>query len=189
MVLRKLKGYTLIELIVVIAIIGVMTVFAIPAFARYGKNSDFNQKVDEIKILFDQGYLLSKNPENSQIVQYEIGFNTDYVYLQSCNLADIDPITQLCNSGGGTQFVRQVSISSASALQSFSCDGVATSCSARIIFSTDRAKSILLNPDTITDIYFSDYNPSVRKKVDFTFDGLAGQGKPFKTNSLIDTLD
>jgi len=179
--MKKLFGYTLIELLVVVAIIGMTAVFVMPAFANYGKRLDFNQKVDELKLFFDQAYLLSKNPENSQIVQYEIGFNTDFAYLQSCNSANID-LNGLCKAGIGTQTVKKVSIDNS--FNSFTCNSP-TGCNineARIVFPTDRAKQISSIPTGLAAIYFFDQNTAVGRRADFTFEGMSGDSRSFKIN-------
>lgn len=61
--LKYHSAYTLIELLIVIAIIGLMAVFAIPAYLNYGHRLAFSQKAEEVKELINQTYISAKNPE------------------------------------------------------------------------------------------------------------------------------
>jgi|GEM_PF-1274119 len=85
----KLKAYTLVELLVVMIIIGLLAAFGIPAFLRYGRHTEANQKAEEIRSLFDEAKSLSLNPENTLVTSYRVYYdNTDtskpkYI-LKSC---------------------------------------------------------------------------------------------------------
>ncbi len=65
--LRKKKGYTLIELLITMTIIAVMAIFGIIAFQGYGKSTMFDQSGTEIQSLLQQVNLLAKNPEKDAL--------------------------------------------------------------------------------------------------------------------------
>ena len=69
MILNK-KAFTLTEILIVISIIGLFVVFAVPAFDKYGRNSDFREKADEVRLLINQTYILSQNPASIDIQSY-----------------------------------------------------------------------------------------------------------------------
>ena len=56
------KAFTLIELLIVIAIIGLMAFLAIPAFDSYGAQAEINNKADQIKNILDSAYQKSISP-------------------------------------------------------------------------------------------------------------------------------
>ena len=58
------KAFTLIELLITLAIITMVTVLGVPAFAKYGERSRFDQKISEIKFAMDEVHLKMLNPEN-----------------------------------------------------------------------------------------------------------------------------
>jgi len=84
------KGYTLIELMVVMAIAGLLLALGIPTFGRMNAQVNFKEKADEVSTLINQAYLLSKNPESVQVAQYEIVVSPDdtTLTLQECNTID-----------------------------------------------------------------------------------------------------
>lgn len=69
------NGYTLVELIIVVAIMAIIALFGIPAISKYNKMSEFRQKTEEVKGLFGQVYALAKNPESVDIDRYEIWYD------------------------------------------------------------------------------------------------------------------
>lgn len=69
------KGYTLVELIIVIAIVLLMAAFGVPAISKYGRVSEYNQKADEVKLLFNQIYAKAMNPVSSTATSYRIYFD------------------------------------------------------------------------------------------------------------------
>lgn len=60
--LAKSKAFTLIELLIVIAIILLMATAAIPAYQNYGAKQEVTMKAEEIKALIDRAEAYSKNP-------------------------------------------------------------------------------------------------------------------------------
>lgn len=83
------KGYTLIELLIVIAIVGIMAGIGIPGFAAFGKNSVFQQKISEIKSAMNQVYYLSRNPEDSIVKYYELTKDPeDNLVFRRCDQID-----------------------------------------------------------------------------------------------------
>ena len=65
---RVVKGFTLIELMIVVAIIGVLAAVAIPAFMKYIRKSKTTEAVEGIKKIYDGArsyYLEESNQRNS----------------------------------------------------------------------------------------------------------------------------
>ncbi|HLC44079.1 MAG TPA: type II secretion system protein [Patescibacteria group bacterium] len=88
----KRQAYTLIELLVVIAIILMLTVFGLPMFTKYQQVTEFNQKTEEIKELFNSAYAMASNPQNTQVYSYRIDYDqTNSKYsLVSCTPVGAD---------------------------------------------------------------------------------------------------
>ena len=53
------QAYTLIEIVIIIAIMGVLTAVAVPAYDRYNIVNNFDAKSEEVLSLFNRAYLLS----------------------------------------------------------------------------------------------------------------------------------
>ena len=60
------KGFTLIELMIVVAIIGILAAIAIPAYQNYAKRSSENACLAEVKGLASQQYVRLNDPQGSQ---------------------------------------------------------------------------------------------------------------------------
>ncbi|HOX41884.1 MAG TPA: prepilin-type N-terminal cleavage/methylation domain-containing protein [bacterium] len=76
-----MKAYSLIELLIVVSIIGMMAVFGIPSYQRYGKVSQFRDKTEEIKNLVERTYYLAKNPEGNDVTEYTLKIKTSNLTL------------------------------------------------------------------------------------------------------------
>ncbi|MGO2560542.1 prepilin-type N-terminal cleavage/methylation domain-containing protein [Psychrobacter sp.] len=57
------KGFTLIELMIVVAIIGILAAIAIPAYQNYTKNASEKSCLAEVKGLSNQQFVLMNDPE------------------------------------------------------------------------------------------------------------------------------
>ena len=60
------KGFTLIELMIVVAIIGILAAIAIPAYQNYAKRSSENACLAEVKGLASQQYVRLNDPQGSE---------------------------------------------------------------------------------------------------------------------------
>jgi len=60
------KGFTLIELMIVVAIIGILAAIAIPAYQNYGKRASETACLAEVKGLASQQYVLINDPEGAK---------------------------------------------------------------------------------------------------------------------------
>jgi len=58
----KKNGYTLVEIVIVLAIIILMALVSMPAFGKYNLSNNFDTKAEEVVSLFNKAYLLSKSP-------------------------------------------------------------------------------------------------------------------------------
>lgn len=62
------KGFTLIELMIVVAIIGILAAIAIPAYQNYVKKASDNSCLAEIKGISNQQYVLMNDPEGDKSI-------------------------------------------------------------------------------------------------------------------------
>mgnify|MGYP000896142026 CR=1 FL=1 len=60
------KGFTLIELMIVVAIIGILAAIAIPAYQNYTKKSSEAACLGEVKGIANQQYVLMNDPEGDE---------------------------------------------------------------------------------------------------------------------------
>lgn len=86
------KAFTLIELLIVIAIMVLMVAFAVPQFQKYGKRSALSSKAEEFKLLIENAYQYSKNPElgyKGMVITLNFinGTNTTSHYADFMNLS------------------------------------------------------------------------------------------------------
>lgn len=72
------KGFTLIELMIVVAIIGILAAIAIPAYQNYTKNASEKSCLAEVKGLANQQYVLMNDPD---------GDNSDIEAVENMNRA------------------------------------------------------------------------------------------------------
>lgn len=70
-------GYTLLELVVVLVLIGLVLGFGLPAFSSYGANSALHNKADEMSEFVNQAYLLSQTPANIDDKSYNLTIHSD----------------------------------------------------------------------------------------------------------------
>ncbi|MGP5211332.1 prepilin-type N-terminal cleavage/methylation domain-containing protein [Psychrobacter alimentarius] len=61
------KGFTLIELMIVVAIIGILAAIAIPAYSLYVTDSQRNACLSEVKSYSDQIFILINDYDNSSM--------------------------------------------------------------------------------------------------------------------------
>jgi Tfp pilus assembly protein PilE len=82
--LNNLKAYTLMELVIVVVIIGMMVIFAVPAFDKYGKNQAFSQKIEEVQALISQTQTFAKNPEKDVLMYETVSDPANKFVLKRC---------------------------------------------------------------------------------------------------------
>lgn len=142
--LNNLNAYTLMELVIVMVIIGMMVIFAVPAFDKYGKNQAFSQKIEEVQALISQTQTFAKNPEKNVLMYEIVGESTNKFVLKSCSI----PVAGHCSSGFSVvkevtllpNEVRQVAVAGAEPYLACSTDhstGCATSAETFIFHDSD----------------------------------------------------
>ncbi len=83
--MKKKPAYTLIELMIVLAIIVLLTLFGLPAFNRYRQVSEFNAKVDEVKELFNLAHTMAMNPADTTNSSYYVYHAQNFYWLAANN--------------------------------------------------------------------------------------------------------
>jgi prepilin-type N-terminal cleavage/methylation domain-containing protein len=170
------KGYTLMELLVVISIIAFMAVVSVPAFAQYGRSSDFKQKSDEVKMLMERTYLLSRSPENTSVQAYRLSVIGQVFKLQrtitpapytSATWVDVDQIKKLDDGSNGMQN-----------LESIQCNVGLQSCFV-LTCPTNPEEKCDLTTASKTAFTLADHKITGFKNLaKFTFEGVKKDGLP-----------
>ena len=80
------KGFTLIELMIVVAIIGILAAIAIPAYQNYTKKASENSCLAEVKGIANQQYVLMNDPEGdvSDLSKGDAGLATIKAMKRAC---------------------------------------------------------------------------------------------------------
>ncbi|STO56405.1 pilin [Grimontia hollisae] len=103
--MKKQQGFSLIELLIVVAIIGALTAIAIPAYESYTKKSDATAGVATLKSLLTNIDLYTQNnefPANSDANWTSIGGAKDMTALGTLALAQISSEGDNPEVTGGT---------------------------------------------------------------------------------------
>ncbi len=99
----KTRAFTLIELLIVIAIIMFMAATAIPLYQNYGANNEVALKADEVKAMIDRAYAYSESPaQNNNCAQVSNVDGEIRIQFGSIN-ADNFSLTDGCVIDGGGQ--------------------------------------------------------------------------------------
>ncbi|MCX6808510.1 MAG: type II secretion system protein [Candidatus Berkelbacteria bacterium] len=86
----KQRAYTLIELLVVISIMALLLAAGVPAFRSMNDKSNFADKVEEITAMMNQTNILALNPENSEVANYQLVFDSQKVTLRKNGVTSSD---------------------------------------------------------------------------------------------------
>ncbi|MFW2173244.1 prepilin-type N-terminal cleavage/methylation domain-containing protein [Acinetobacter guillouiae] len=66
--MTAIKGFTLIEAMIVVAIIGILTAIAFPSYIQYLKRSEINACLAEANAYTNMVYLILNSPEKEQAI-------------------------------------------------------------------------------------------------------------------------
>lgn len=116
--LKRSEGFTLVELMVVVAIIGILSAVAIPNFKKYQAKS----KTSEAKL------------QLSSVYSAETAMMSDFDYYVSClNIAGYDPSGEARNRYYGVGFNGAAAVADAAAV----ANGAAASCTTSAAWQAD----------------------------------------------------
>lgn len=159
----KQCAYTLIELIIVVAILLLLALFGLPAFTKYRQISEFNQKSVEVKELLESAHAMAQSPANGQIYSYKVLYNSssdpDQYSLVSC--LDID-----CTSPATVVEVSLLTNETIQIPQGVPPDGEILTCYTGVVGST--STQCVPNP-AMLPVSFRDDNDKVGRLATFTF--------------------
>lgn len=94
--LRKAKGFTLIELMIVVAIIGILAAVAIPAFMKYIRRSKTSEATMNLRKLFDSSIAYYNNEHTNRA--------GSILSRQFPVTKDFTPAATACNGGESKKF-------------------------------------------------------------------------------------
>ncbi|MEI6144077.1 MAG: type II secretion system protein [Candidatus Berkelbacteria bacterium] len=86
MIKKKNRGMTLIELLISLAIIGMMTGIAFPIFSYYQKRSTADSDIRNFVSLFNYARSLQNNPENVSRLDSNKKYNYEIKFTNSSNI-------------------------------------------------------------------------------------------------------
>ncbi len=156
-----------------------MAIYCVPAFAKFGRSSDFKQKSDEVKMLMQRTYALSRSPENTKVQAYRMRVDNQVFVLErtektspvlSSDWTTVSTVEKLLNSSAGS--------GAANNLQTIQCDISGLSCYVLTCPVNPQLKCDLKTIGTgVTSISLRDDKISGMKNLaSFTFEGVNKDG-------------
>ncbi|BHH82941.1 pilus assembly FimT family protein [Desulforhopalus sp. 52FAK] len=101
MIIKKRNGFTLIEVMVVVSIIGILAAISVPAYLSYRPKQRLNQAVNEYHSLLQNARMLAIKNRGDCSVSY-----TATSYTVSCTTSEYNKVVNLSDYGGNIEFVQ-----------------------------------------------------------------------------------
>ena len=80
MCMNKNSGFTLIEVLIVISLIGIVTTFAIPDFAKWRENQKFNSTARDVSLVLQRAKMAAINGQSNVAVIITAGTGASATY-------------------------------------------------------------------------------------------------------------
>ena len=101
MIIKKQNGFTLVEVMVIVCIIGVLAAVSLPAYLSYRPKQRLNQAVNEYHSLLQNARMLAIKNRGDCSISF-----TATSYSVSCTTSDYNKTVNLSDYGGNIEFVQ-----------------------------------------------------------------------------------